>query len=137
MLLLKNSDIVDASFALVDSPQWNFIIVFQGGLRLISWIKLEYCPIRIHCGIFLALSFTTRCQNCRDFVWLDLGLFTKNRILKHISFFPRAFCADMMDINSLASRHVPKHVLNRMAHTVLRVQKELALNWIQHQWSYC
>ena len=35
---IENSDIVEASLALVDSPQWNVRLVFQGGLRLLSRI---------------------------------------------------------------------------------------------------
>ena len=45
---IDNSDIVDANLALVDSPQLNIRTVFQG-LRLISRIKPEYCPIGMHC----------------------------------------------------------------------------------------
>ena len=35
---IENSKIVEASLALVESPQWNVRMVFQGELRLKSWI---------------------------------------------------------------------------------------------------
>ena len=50
---IENSEIAEASLALVDSPQWNVRMVFQGGLIQISWIWLEYCPIGIHCVLLL------------------------------------------------------------------------------------
>ena len=35
---IEHSVSVEASLVLVDSPQWNVRVMFQRGLRLISWI---------------------------------------------------------------------------------------------------